>query len=66
MKASQYKAEKIMKNKEEHTKFTIGNKVKNSNIEKCVIALGGKLVKETKFTKQYELKGDYVHLCIVC
>ena len=65
MKATEYKGELFFRNNQTYTKFTIGNKVVNSRIERLVISLGGKLTKETTRTKQYEINGDYIRLCML-
>lgn len=66
MKRTEYRGEIFTKDGEIHTKFVIGSEVVNSNIEKLIIALGGNLVKETKRTKHYVLKGDRLNLCLIC
>ena len=66
MKSTEYKGELFSKDGETYTKFTIGSKVINSRIEKLVICLGGKLIKQTKTLKYYEVKGNQIHLLMVC
>jgi hypothetical protein len=58
MKMTEYGAELVTKGGKDFTMVTIGSKVINSRIERLTIALGGKLLKQTKRLKSYELEGD--------
>lgn len=64
MKATEYEVKIFKKENETYTKFTIGMKANKLLLEKTIIALGGKLVKQTKLAKHYELKGNQLTLAL--
>lgn len=66
MKATQYQSRLFTKNGEQYTKITIGLKCEKKLLEKMIIALGGQMVKQTKLAKHYEVKGNRMHLMLIC
>lgn len=65
MKATEYTVKVFKKNNEEYTKFIMGSKV-NLKMEKPIMALGGKCIKQTKTAKHYEVKGNQIKLMALC
>ncbi len=61
MKATEYTIELFNKNGEEYTKFILGSKV-NLKMEKPIMTLGGRFIKQTKTAKHYEVKGNQIKL----
>ncbi|WP_026884247.1 hypothetical protein [Clostridium akagii] len=65
MKATEYTVKVFNKNNEEYTKFIMGSKI-NLKMEKLIMALGGKFIKQTKTAKHYEVKGNQIKLMALC
>jgi hypothetical protein len=65
MKASECKAEIFIKNGENYTRFFIGKEVivlDPERLEQLLLEFGGKLIKQTKVFKYYEIKGNQIKL----
>lgn len=62
MKANRFAARLLKKNGEEYTEITVGTKCANPILENRITVLGGRMVKQTKLTKHYEIKGNQLQL----
>lgn len=62
MKATQFAAKIFKKNGEEYTEITVGINYASALLEDRITILGGRMVKQTKLVKQYEIKGNQLQL----